>query len=422
MNNFQYEGKLLKDLQIMKKPIFSVFGSRNPIAIVFLLISFASYTFFPTSFAVSPAFEPQALNDQRNDWVQTLGNDSSSSVESKTGDLLEIDYLSDGKTLKATFWLESDSQNASNYEQPFSKISYGMLIKIASYNINTGFRGADYNYYIESNNGNWSEYLYQLSSTRSQVLLYSKTNYSQTFGGPTLGPGYVKLNLNLSSIDNPREYGVLFYTKESLQSSEVSDFTDWVGVPPSAITIVTSPENVVIEQGEQLLVPANIYSTFSNNVTDITFNRGSNNIGTEFNSSGLYATIERTRPPLFNIIASPQTPEGFYTIPFTASLFLDTTLESLATFNNNIDSKGEITNSTLQTFNKFPSFGYVTNPSMNLTVTVIPPLSFDEQFKEFWSIYGQPISIIAGGFAGGFASLVFAKIKKSDKQLGDTKK
>ncbi|WP_148687284.1 hypothetical protein [Candidatus Nitrosocosmicus hydrocola] len=423
MNNFLYERKLLKDLQMMKKLITSVFGSSNLPIIVFLLTSFASYTFFPTSFAVSPAFEPQALNDQRNDWIQTFGNDRRS-VESRPGDLLEIDYLSDGKSLKATYWLGSDSQNASKYEQPFSKISYGMLIKIASYNINTGFQGADYNYYIESINGKWSEYLYQLSSTGSQVLLYSKINYSQTFGSPTLGPGYVKLNLNLSSIDNPREYGVLFYTKESIQSSEVSDFTDWVGVPPSAITIVTSPEDVVIEQGEQLLVPANIYSTFSNNVTDITFNRGSNDVGSEFNSSGLYATIERIHPPLFRIIASPQTPEGFYTIPFTASLFLETTLESFGALNNNNDGEGEgeITNSTLQTFNKFPSFGYVTNPSMNLTVTVIPPLSFDEQFKEFWSVYGQPISIIAGGFAGGFASLVFAKIKKSDKQLEDTKK
>jgi hypothetical protein len=102
MNNFLYEGKLLKDLQMMKKLITSVFGSPNLPIIVFLLTSFASYTFFPTSFAVSPAFEPQALNDQRNDWIQTFGNDSRS-VESRPGDLLEIDYLSDGKSLKATY-------------------------------------------------------------------------------------------------------------------------------------------------------------------------------------------------------------------------------------------------------------------------------------------------------------------------------
>ena len=292
-----------------------------------LLFFFIPCTYFPTSFAVSPAFEPQALNDQRNDWIQTFGNDSMN-LKSNYSDLLEIDYLSDGKTLKATLWLGSDSENASIYNQPFKRISYGMLIKIASYNINTGYNGADYNYYIESVNGKWSEYLYQLSSTGSQILLHSKTNYTEFFGGPTIGPGYVKLNLNLSSIDNPSEYGILFYTTDSFKTNEVSDFTDWVGVPPSSMTMVTSPNDIVIRQGEQLLVPANIFSTFSNNVTDITFNKGSNDVGSEFNSSGLHASIERIQPPLFKISVSPQTPIGFYTIPFTASLFIETTLES----------------------------------------------------------------------------------------------
>jgi len=58
---------------------------------------------------------------------------------------------------------------------------------------------------------------------------------------------------------------------------------------------------------------------------------------------------------------------------------------------------------------------------MNLTVTVTPPISYDEKFKEFWSIYGQPISIVAGGFAEGSASLVFAKFRKTDEQSKDTK-
>ncbi len=108
-----------------------------------------------------------------------------------------------------------------------------------------------------------------------------------------------------------------------------------IGVPPSAITIVTSPKDIVIRQGEQLMVPANIYSTFSNNVTDHSFNGDRTGEGSDFNSSGLSATIESIRPSLFKIIASPQTPEGFYTIPFTASLFLETMIESLDIAPNN---------------------------------------------------------------------------------------
>jgi hypothetical protein len=399
----------------MKKPS-SIFGPCSFTFAILLLLFFMPSTYFHTTFALSPAFEPQAINDQRNDWIQTFGNESID-LKSNYSDLLEIDYLSDGKNLKATLWLGSDSENASIYNQPSKRISYGMLIKIASYNINTGFSGADYNYYIESVNGKWSEYLYQLSSTGSQILLHSKANYTEFFGGPTIGPGYVKLNLNLSYIETPSEYGILFYTTDSFNNNEVSDFTDWVGVPPSAMTMVTSPKDIVVTQGEQLLVPANIMSTFSNNVTDITFNKASNDDGSEFNSSGLFASIERIQPPLFKINASPQTPLGFYTIPFSASLFIDTMIESkesAPTYNDSGYMKSD-----LETSKKYPTFGFVTNPSMNLTITVMPPISFDEQFKEFWSIYGQPISIIAGGFAGGFASLVFAKFRKTDKESKD---
>jgi hypothetical protein len=60
---------------------------------------------------------------------------------------------------------------------------------------------------------------------------------------------------------------------------------------------------------------------------------------------------------------------------------------------------------------KYPSIGYITSPT-NLTITVIPPLDVNDQFKSFWSTYGQPISIIAGGFAGGFASLIFSRMSR----------
>jgi hypothetical protein len=115
----------------------------------------------------------QALADQRNDWLQTYGNDSTH-LKSDYAELLEADYLSDGKTLNATFWLASSNlENASAYNQPFKKISYGMLIDIASTTINAGYNGADYYFYVEAVNGKWSQYLYQLSSTGAYILIDS---------------------------------------------------------------------------------------------------------------------------------------------------------------------------------------------------------------------------------------------------------
>jgi hypothetical protein len=397
-----------------KKYFFSAFDSFDIMIMLFLLLLllFIFSSTFHKTFAASPAFDLQALDDQRNDWVQTYGNDSTH-LKSDYADLLDADYLSDGKTLNAIFWLASNSENASAYNQPFKKISYGMLIDLASTNINHGYNGADYDFYIEAVNGKWSQYLYQLSSTGAYILIDSKINYSKPFGGPTIGPGYVKLQLDLGSINSPSEYGISFYTAESFKSNEVRDFSSWVAVPPSTINISTSPSNIIVRQGEQQLIPADIFSTFSNNVTSITFNNNgnNNNASSDFNSNGLDASIQRIQPPLFKVVTSPQTPLGIYTVPFTASLLITTTVTSTKPiFNNTVNG---FVDPELLVSKKYPTTGYITSPSMNLTITVMPPLNINDDFKGFWSVYGQPISIIMGGFAGGFASLIFSRSKKT---------
>jgi len=47
------------------------------------------------------------ISNQKNDWVQTYGNDSTH-LKSGYANILAVDYDSDGKTLDATFWLASN--------------------------------------------------------------------------------------------------------------------------------------------------------------------------------------------------------------------------------------------------------------------------------------------------------------------------
>jgi hypothetical protein len=254
-----YKGLHNTDLQSQKYS-FIAFASVSIIFVLLLLLN--PYSPFHEAFAASPAFDQLLINDkkisnQKNDWVQTYGNDSAN-LRSDHADLLAVDYLSDGKTLDITFWVKSNSENASVYNQPFKKIRYGVLIAIVSLPQNSGYNGANYNYYVEAFNGKWSEYLYQLSSTGTSALIESKTNYTEPFGGPTIGPGYVKLRLNLTSINSPSNYGLSFYTAESFNSSEVRDFTSWVAVPPPVIDMLTHPENIVIRQGETKVIPTEI--------------------------------------------------------------------------------------------------------------------------------------------------------------------
>jgi len=58
-----------------------------------------------------------------------------------------------------------------------------------------------------------------------------------------------------------------------------------------------------------------------------------------------------------------------------------------------------------------PSFtNNITRGFSNLTVTLLPDLSFAEKFSTFWSTYGQAISLVGGGFVAGAAALFFERV------------
>jgi hypothetical protein len=398
-----YKGLHNTDLQSQKYS-FIAFASVSIIFVLLLLLN--PYSPFHKAFAASPAFDQLLIQDkkisnQKNDWVQTYGNDSAN-LRSDHADLLAVDYLSDGKTLDITFWVKSNSENASVYNQPFKKIRYGVLIAIVSLPQNSGYNGANYNYYVEAFNGKWSEYLYQLSSTGTSALIESKTNYTEPFGGPTIGPGYVKLRLNLTSINSPSNYGLSFYTAESFNSSEVRDFTSWVAVPPPVIDMLTHPENIVIRQGETKVIPTEIETPLSNNVTRISFEYGTN-----FSSNGLNVSAQRIEPPLFEVEVSPESPVGVYTVPFGASMLIQTTSSTSPMFN------GTVTGSVdpeFQASKKYPTTGDITGKG-NLTIEVIPPLTVNEEFMAFWNTYGTPIVILGSGAAGVFATFFIDYMK-----------
>jgi hypothetical protein len=403
----KYDDYILK----FQKYFFLIF---TLICIVLTLPLFLSFfnSIIHKAFAVSPAFDQVLIADKElgnhiSRWIQTFGNDSSQ-LKSDYANILGVEYFSDGKTLDTTFWLASNSENASIYNQPLKKIRYGMLIAIVTLPENSGYNGANYNFYIEEVNGKWSEYLYQLSSTGARALVSSKINYTTPFGGPTIGPGYVKLQLDLASIHSPGSYGLSFYTAESLKSNEVRDFTNWVAVPPSTINTLTDPKDIVIRQGKEQLIPSEIETPLSNNVTSITFDNGS-----YYSSNGLNVSTEKIQPPLFKIKVSPSTPVGVYTIPFTASLLIQTTSSKLPMYNDTVT--GPVDPEFLIS-KKYPTTGYITGKT-NLTIHVIPPLTFDETFMSFWNTYQNTIAILAGGAVGAFSTFAvdYLKSKKVNK-------
>src|SRR5437879_12190857 len=184
---------------------------NSVIIIIIPLLLFLILNPFHKTMALSPSFELQEMINENHHWVLTYGN-SDAHLKSNYTDILSVDYISNGKTLNATFWLASAFKNysAAIYNQPFRKIIYGILIDADS-NPKTGYNGADYDFYVESAAGKLSAYLYQLSSTGGYRLVGTKINYSQPFVDTNVLPGSVNLQLDLGSINYPSKYNVMFY-------------------------------------------------------------------------------------------------------------------------------------------------------------------------------------------------------------------
>lgn len=362
----------------------------------------------------SPAFELQEVLNENRQWFQTYG-DSDENLKNNYTDILAVSYISNGQTLNATFWLNSGIDNYSNYSyfHPFTKISYGMLIDADS-NTETGYRGADYDYYLEVVGGKVNAYLYLLSSTGGYRLMDSKLNISEIHDESDVFLGSVILNLGLGSINYPKKYDVLFYSAESFKSNEVRQFTSWVNVPPPSLRLTTTPGDISIRQGDTLMVPARMKSTtgFSNDVVDIVLpgnNSSDRSMKSSFNASELIVNVERIQPPLFKIQIPKTTPIGIYSIPLIVTIREPS--EATITKPISTESLGGKVDPEFEISKEYPTVGYLTRP-INLTVTVIPPLTISDQFKEFWGTYGSFIGLFAGGFIGAFAKVIFDKRKK----------
>lgn len=195
-----------------------------------------------------------------------------------------------------------------------------------------------------------------------------------------------------------------FYTAESFKSGEVRDFTSWVAVPPPTINTLTHPEDIVIRQGEKKTIPTEIETSLSDNVTNIKFEYGN---GTKFNSNGLNVSAQRFHPPLFLIEVSPKSPVGVYTVPFEATMLVQTASSTSPMFNGTVTG---IVDPEFQASKKYPTTGDIRGKG-NLTIEVIPPLTVNETFMAFWNTYGTPIVILGSGAAGVFATFFIDYMK-----------
>jgi hypothetical protein len=358
------------------------------VALITLIILFQ---FLPSKIiAFSPSFVRQEVKDDTNDWWDH--DQQKFTTDYNFADISAVSYFSDGRFLNATLFLRSPFIKEPSGYAP----AYGVLINADS-NQDTGWEGHDYFMKIEWNNNTntWNYRLEEWSTSQIARVLDQKSNYTDFFDNGE--NSYVHLSLDLSKLSFPQQYIVVFfvdYVSLNGPSFAISDYSNWIRIPPPEFFMSAIPDELTLRPGEKKPIEVQVNS--STTVFEPHVILSTNQIG------GLESHF------IANEIDIP--PRGVATSDLNVKALNDAkpdrkTLQLFA----NISFPTQFINreSQLKTINENSTI------NLNVPVTVIEPLTFEEQFTAFWNVYGDPISLVGGGFAAGFAALVFNKLQKT---------
>lgn len=226
---------------------------HNLILFALILMLMVTQPLFTDVFS-STSFARQEMLDNKRDWIDKNSNIINGSDFT---DLVTITYLSDGKNFNATFWL-----SGVFIKKPSSDMAlYGILID-ADANSKTGLSGFDYATKIIWDGQSWTKQLEEMTRFNNVRVLNMEKNFTGFFDkiGKT-----VRLSFDLESMGSPEQYSVAFFTVEEkeIESSEVTlyDFSSLVNVPPPEFFVSTSPESIILKQGEKKIVQVQVKST-----------------------------------------------------------------------------------------------------------------------------------------------------------------
>jgi hypothetical protein len=388
------------------------------IIIIFLLILITTTIDKPLYheiFAASPAFNRQEITDDFHDGIhfnrmgQSQTNDDYNNTLDESTDIQKITYFSNGTVLIATLWLASGFEEKPSANRSNVAVSYGILID-ADYNQETGKEGVDYQIEIQWSNETqtWNKGIIEYSSPVHNRTFDTKEDYT---GFYKKDERYVLLSVNLDDILSPNPYKAMFYAGAVYNNSDMKiDLSTWVDISPPVYSISTLPNPVIVRQGEQKIIGAQLKSTtgFVPDVINFMPVENYSSIELEFIRDKLNKSYSGIEPAPFRIEVPKNAQVGQYIIPLRANIS---------------------TGSTFPYF-KFVEFSNVNLPSnsteiitkghkialANLTISVVEPLSIQEQLRDFWSVYGGPINLTLAGLAGGLSTYLIDSLKSRKKK------
>jgi hypothetical protein len=356
------------------------------------------------AFGISPSFVRQEIRDGSQDWWDHEKEEFTN--VNNYSDISAVSYFSNGEFLNATIFTNSTFVKEPSNVMP----SYGMLIN-ADTRFDTGWLGHDYLLRItwDNNTKTWNSVLEEWSSARILRVLDQKLNYTDFFDEGE-GNKYVHLSLDLADLNFPQQYVVLFFIDYQLDMNNpkraISDYSDWVHIPPLRFTISTSPSSIELRPGEEKIVEVQVNST-SPTTTSFTTPHLSFTTNKIDSIDDPYFVPKELDLPRYGIATSSlhiKASRNATVSPHTLQIFGDISFP--VQYVGGTEVKSELGKAIFQSM----------TVNTNLAVTILPPLTFQEHFSNFWTVYGDPINLFGGGLAAGLAAILIDNLRKSIKR------
>jgi len=353
---------------------------------------------------MSPSFVRQEVRDDSQDWWDHE-KEQFSNVENFS-DISAVSYTSNGQFLNATIFTSDAFLKEPSKFMP----AYGMLINADS-NLDSGYLGHDYLLRISWNNETktWDYKLAEWSAAQVERIVHQKPNYTDFFdeGG---GNRYVRLSLNLADINFPQQYIVVVFVDYALDVNNprkgISDYSNWVHIPPLNFAVSTSPSTITLRPGEEKTIEVQINSTTPTATSFVTPHVlfATNKIDAIENAFFVPNGLDLPRFGIgtsqLHIKASDNVQPSHHTLQILGNVSFP------VQYTRGTDQKSEL--STV----KFESMTVNTNSA----VTILNPLTDEEKFSNFWNVYGGAINLVAGGLAAGISALVIEKLRNLKKK------
>jgi hypothetical protein len=262
--------------------------------------------------------------------------------------------------------------------------------------------GSDYSilYIWEDRNQTWTRTVEQSSPDGQSKLLLKQDNYSVVW---EKDQGYVQMSLDLGLINYPNLYTVLSAIDDEFtrngRACELEDFTSFVSFPPPEYNTTVTPSSLHIRQGEEKTIGLNIKSNAELDSQILLDADGPYGLELNFSPNDLYL-------PSYGSTSS--------TLVVKASDVIEGYVHSL-----NIDETISLSPEVISGDKLFNNSQPVNiSKTIPLSITILPPLTFEENLKNFSNSWITPITglwTFLAGVAAVIAPLIISLYRKKRK-------